>query len=96
MTFGLCNATATFQRCMMAIFVDLVENIMKVFMDDFSVFESSFDHCLHNLSTVLERCKTKNVVLNWERCHFMLCEGIVLGHRVSKEGLEVDRAKYPP
>ena len=74
-------------------FVDLVENIMKVFMDDFLVFGNSFDHCLRNLSTILERCKTENLVLNWEKCHFMVCEGIVLRHRVSKEGLEVDKAK---
>ena len=63
---------------MMAIFADLVENIMEVFMDDFSVFDSSFDHCLHNLSMVLEICKAENLVPNWEKCHFMVCEGIVL------------------
>ena len=77
----------------MTIFADLVENIMELFMDDFLVFNSSFDHCLHNLSTVLERCKAENLVLNWKKCHFMVCEGIVLGHHVSKEGLEVDKAK---
>ncbi|KAI3443836.1 hypothetical protein Pfo_000501 [Paulownia fortunei] len=84
---------ATFQRCMMAIFHDMVENIMEIFMDDFSVFGSSFDLCLHNLSLVLQRCEETNLVLNWEKCHFMVKEGIVLGHRVSSEGLEVDRAK---
>ncbi|XP_073051231.1 uncharacterized protein [Primulina eburnea] len=93
MPFGLCNAPATFQRCMMAIFADMVEDIMEVFMDDFSVFGSSFDHCLHNLSLVLQRCQEKNLVLNWEKCHFMVQEGIVLGHKVSSKGLEVDRAK---
>ena len=50
MPFGLCNAPATFQQCMMAIFSDLVEETIKVFMDDFSMFGSSFDHCLHNLA----------------------------------------------
>ena len=54
--FGLCNASSTFQRCMMAIFSNLVEDIMEVFMDDFSVVGTSFAHCLHNLNTVLERC----------------------------------------
>jgi hypothetical protein len=93
MPFGLCNAPATFQRCMMAIFVDMVEEIMEVFMDDFSVFGSSFDACLHNLSLVLQRCQETNLVLNWEKCHFMVIEGIVLGHKVSEKGLEVDRAK---
>ncbi|XP_075494038.1 uncharacterized protein LOC142531695 [Primulina tabacum] len=93
MPFGLCNAPATFQRFMMAIFADMVEEIMEVFMDDFSVFGSSFDHCLHNLSLVLQRCQEKNLVLNWEKCHFMVQEGIVLGHKASSKGLEVDRAK---
>ena len=93
MPFGLCNAPATFQRCMMAIFSDMVERIIEVFMDDFSVFGSSFDHCLNNLSKVLERYVETNLVLNWEKCHFMVKEGIVLGHRISSNGIEVDRAK---
>ena len=93
MPFGLCNASATFQRCMMAIFSDMVEYIMEIFMDDFLVFGTSFDHCLHNVSLVLQRCEDKNLVLNWEKCHFMVQEGIVLGHRVSSKGIEVDRAK---
>ncbi|KAK6162677.1 hypothetical protein DH2020_002518 [Rehmannia glutinosa] len=93
MPFGLCNAPATFQRCMMAIFHGMVEEIMEIFMDDFSVFGTSFDHCLHNLSLVLKRCEETNLVLNWEKCHFMVKEGIVLGHRISCTGLEVDRAK---
>ena len=93
MSFSLCNAPTTFQSCTMAIFIDLVEDIMEVFMDYFSVFETSFSHCLHNLNIVLERCQDKNLVLNWEKCCFMVREGIVLGHRVSKEGLEVDKSK---
>ncbi|XP_038976409.1 uncharacterized protein LOC113461320 [Phoenix dactylifera] len=93
MPFGLCNAPATFQRCMMAIFSDFVEKIMEIFMDDFSVFGSSFDSCLDNLSRVLQRCEETNLVLNWEKCHFMVQEGIVLGHKISARGLEVDRAK---
>ncbi|KAL5570007.1 hypothetical protein UlMin_026582 [Ulmus minor] len=64
-----------------------------VFMDDFSVFGSSFDNCLANLSLVLQRCVDTNLVLNWEKCHFMVREGIVLGHRISVKGIEVDRAK---
>ncbi|KAM6564505.1 hypothetical protein CsatB_024503 [Cannabis sativa] len=93
MPFGLCNAPATFQRCMMAIFSDLIEKCIEVFMDDFSVFGSSFDQCLSNLELVLTRCEDSNLVLNWEKCHFMVTEGIVLGHKISKEGIEVDRAK---
>ncbi|CAL0329822.1 unnamed protein product [Lupinus luteus] len=93
MPFGLCNAPATFQRCMLAIFADLVEKCIEVFMDDFSVFGDSFNNCLKNLETVLERCKNTNLILNWEKCHFMVTEGIVLGHKISAKGLEVDRAK---
>ena len=93
MPFGLCNAPATFQRCMMSIFTDLIEDIMEVFMDDFSVYGSSFTDCLANLCKVLERCEEKNLVLNWEKCHFMVKDGIVLGHRISEQGIEVDKAK---
>ncbi|XP_070679611.1 uncharacterized protein [Malus domestica] len=93
MPFGLCNAPATFQRCMMSIFTGLVEHVVEVFMDDFSVFGDSFDQCLQNLSLVLERCIKTNLVLNWEKCHFMVRQGIVLGHLISNRGIEVDRAK---
>ncbi|XP_058213682.1 uncharacterized protein LOC131325434 [Rhododendron vialii] len=93
MPFGLCNAPATFQRCMMAIFSDMVEDFLEVFMDDFSVFGTSFDCCLQNLSKVLQRCKETNLVLSWEKSHFMVQKGIVLGHIVSKRGIEVDKAK---
>ncbi|CAA7042053.1 unnamed protein product [Microthlaspi erraticum] len=85
MPFGLCNAPATFQRCMMSIFTDLIEEIMEVFMDDFSVYGSSFESCLGNLGRVLQRCEDKHLVLNWEKCHFMVRDGIVLGHRISRE-----------
>ncbi|GKC92020.1 reverse transcriptase domain-containing protein [Tanacetum coccineum] len=93
MPFSLCNAPATFQRCMLAIFHDMIEESVKVFMDDFSVFGNSFDICLNNLDKMLQRCKDAKLVLNWEKCHFMVKEGIVLGHKVSSAGLEVDRAK---
>ncbi|KAC9709418.1 hypothetical protein E3N88_45354 [Mikania micrantha] len=93
MPFGLCNAPATFQRCMVAIFQDMIKTSMEVFMDDFSVFGSSFDHCLQNLDRMLARCVETNLMLNWEKCHFMVTEGIVLGHKISRDGIEVDRAK---
>ncbi|GKA05492.1 reverse transcriptase domain-containing protein [Tanacetum coccineum] len=93
MPFGLCNAPGTFQRCMMAILHDMIEKTMEVFMDDFSVFGDSFDSCLSNLEKMLKRCEDTNLVLNWEKCHFMCREGIVLGHKISKSGIEVDRAK---
>ena len=93
MSFGLCNAPATFQRCMLAIFSDMVEKCIEVFMDDFSVFGVSFDICLNNLKVVLKRCVNTNLVLNWEKCHFMVTEGVVLGHKISYKGIEVDKAK---
>ena len=93
MPFGLCNALGTFQRCMMAIFLDMVERIIEVFMDDFSVLGKSFDSCLENLRQTLIRCEETNLVLNWEKCHFMVKEGIVLGHRISEREIEVDKAK---
>src|SRR5579862_8960135 len=93
MPFGLCNAPGTFQRCMMSIFSDMVGEIIEVFMDDFSVFGGSFDICLNNLTQVLKRCEEKNLTLNWEKCHFMVTQGIVLGHVVSSWGIEVDKAK---
>ena len=93
MSFGLCNAPATFQRCMMSMFSDLAEEVMEIFMDDFTVYGSSFEQCLQNLGTVLHRCQDKNLALNWEKFHFMVTEGIVLGHRISAAGLEVDKEK---
>ena len=93
MPFGLCNAPATFQRCMNAMFSNLVGDCLEVFMDDFSVFGSSFELCLSNLIKVLQICVENKLVLSWEKSHFMVEEGIVLGHHISKSGLEVDKAK---
>nr|GFB65884.1 reverse transcriptase domain-containing protein [Tanacetum cinerariifolium] len=93
MPFGLCNAPGTFQRCMMAIFHDMIERTMEVFMDDFSVFGNSFSQCLTNIENMLKRCKDTKLALNWEKSHFMVKEGIVLGHKISKKGIEVDKAK---
>ncbi|KAL4361219.1 hypothetical protein GQ457_04G019150 [Hibiscus cannabinus] len=93
MPFGLCNAPATFQRCMLAIFSDMVEDYLEVFMDDFSVSGDTFDMCLGNLAKVLKRCDESDLVLNWEKCHFMVTEGTVLGHKISSQGIEVDKAK---
>ncbi|GJR20280.1 reverse transcriptase domain-containing protein [Tanacetum coccineum] len=79
---------------MMAIFHDMIEKTMEVFMDDFSVFGDSFATCLSNFDKMLKRCEDTNLVLNWEKCHFMCREGIVLGHKISKSEIEVDRAKF--
>nr|GEW39244.1 DNA-directed DNA polymerase [Tanacetum cinerariifolium] len=91
--FGLCNAPGTFQRCMLAIFHDMVEKTMEVFMDDFSVFGNSFENCLSRLDKMLQRCEDTKLCLHWEKSHFMFKEGIVLGHKISKNGIEVDKAK---
>ncbi|GJX81983.1 reverse transcriptase domain-containing protein [Tanacetum coccineum] len=93
MPFGLCNALGTFQRCMMAIFHDMIEETMDVFMDDFLVFGDSFSSCLSYFDKMLKRCEDINLVLNWEKCHFMVKEGIVLDHKISKSKIEVDKAK---
>ena len=93
MPFGLCNAPATFHRCVLSIFEDYVEKIVEVFMDNFTVYGDSFHICLTNLSLILTRCSERNLLINWEKCHFMVRKGIVLGHIISKEGMQVDRAK---
>ncbi|GKA76487.1 reverse transcriptase domain-containing protein [Tanacetum coccineum] len=78
---------------MMAIFHDMIEETMEVFMDDFLVFGDSFSSCLSHLDKMLKWCDDTNLVLNWEKCHFMVKEGIILGHKISKSGIEVDKAK---
>ncbi|RDX85928.1 Retrovirus-related Pol polyprotein, partial [Mucuna pruriens] len=93
MPFGMCNAPSTFQRCMTSIFSNLLQDCMEVFMDDFTVYADSFEACLSNLSKVLKRCVDTNLVLNFEKCQFMVTEGIVLGHLVSNRGIEVDKSK---
>ena len=93
MPFGLCNASATFQRCMLSIFSKMLEKSIEVFMDDFSVFGKSYDQCLSHLDDALKRCTEINLILNWEKCHFMVTEGIVLGHKINGKGIQVDQAK---
>nr|GEX41969.1 reverse transcriptase domain-containing protein [Tanacetum cinerariifolium] len=83
MPFELCNAPGTFQRCMMAIFHDMIEQTMEVFMDDFSVFGNSFSTCLTNLERMLKRCEDTKLALNWEKSHFMVKEAF----RTLKENL---------
>nr|CAN68518.1 hypothetical protein VITISV_036970 [Vitis vinifera] len=93
MPFGLCNAPATFQRRMLNIFSDMVECIMEVFMDYITIYGSAFEECSFNLEAILNQCIEKDLVLNWEKCHFMVHQGIVLGHIISKKGIEVDKEK---
>nr|GEZ57325.1 reverse transcriptase domain-containing protein [Tanacetum cinerariifolium] len=93
MPFSLCNVPNTFQRCMLAIFHDMVEKTMEVFMYDFSVFVNSFENCLSRLDKMLQRCEDTNLCLNWEKSHFKVKEGIVLSHKISKNRIKVDKAK---
>nr|GEY23352.1 reverse transcriptase domain-containing protein [Tanacetum cinerariifolium] len=85
MPFGLCNAPSTFQRC--------IKKTMEVFMDDFLVFGNSFQTCLSHFEKMLKRCEDTNLCLNWEKSHFIVKEGIVLGHKISKNEMEVDKAR---
>nr|GEX96844.1 reverse transcriptase domain-containing protein [Tanacetum cinerariifolium] len=96
MPFGLCNAPGTFQRCTMAIFHDMIEKTIEVSMDGFSIFENSFQSCLSHLKRMLKRCEDTNLCLNWEKSHFMVKEGIVIGYKISKQWIEVDKAKDMP
>ena len=73
----------------MSIFSDMVEDTIEVFMDDFSVLGDSVDQCLSHLAEVLKRCEDCKIVLNWEKCHFIVKEDIVLGHRISEKGIEL-------
>ncbi|RDY07767.1 Retrovirus-related Pol polyprotein, partial [Mucuna pruriens] len=78
---------------MTSIFSNLLQECMEVFMDDFTIYADSFDACLENLSKVLTRCIDTNLVLNFEKFHFMVTKGIVLVHLVSNRGIEVDKSK---
>eukprot|EP00253_Pinus_taeda_P025549 PITA_25549 len=91
--FGLCNAPATFQRAVLAIFADLVHDCVEVYMDDFSVYGDSFEHALTNLEKVLKRCIEANLSISNEKCFIMLNEGIVLGHYISSHDIKVDPSK---
>ncbi|GJZ06336.1 reverse transcriptase domain-containing protein [Tanacetum coccineum] len=91
--FGLCNAPATFQRCMTAIFHELIEDSMEVFMEDFFILGNSFDHCLKNLEKMLKRCEETNLVLNWEKCHFMVKEESSLAINSRDRGLRSIKKK---
>jgi len=93
MSFGLSNAPGTFQRYMLSIFSDFLEKCIEVFMDDFIVYGSSFDACLDSLEKVLNRFIESIIVLNFRKCHLMVEQGIVLGHIISRKGIEVDLAK---
>lgn len=78
---------------MISIFVEFIENYMEVFVDDFTVYGSSFDACLNCLNMVLERCIEIDLVLNYEKFHFVVEQGIILGHIIFEKGISVDPSK---
>ena len=92
MPFGLCNAPGTFQRAMMIIFQDFLRKFLEIFMDDFCVFSSREEHkkCLES---TFKKCKEANLSLHPEKCYMAMEEGILLGHRIGKEGIKVDPDK---
>ena len=75
---------------MMTIFLEFIEKCIEVFMDDCIVYAESFDYCLLNLFKVLGRCIECNLLLTFDKCHFMANHGIVLGYVISFTGIEVD------
>lgn len=93
MSFDLCNAPTTFQRCMLTIFSNLIKKHIEVFMDDLFVYGDSSNICLKNLNIKLKRCIETILVLNWEKSHFMVKEGIIFGHKISKKGINVNPGK---
>lgn len=93
MPFELCNAPTTFQRYMMSIFSNIVEKLVEVFMNDFLVHGDTFESCLKNANVVLRKCVKHNLVLNWEKCNFMVKKEIVLGHKVTSHIKETREEK---
>jgi len=75
------------------IFFDLVKRCLEIFVHDFSVYGDYYEDCLTNLGKVLRKYRNNHFNLNWEKFHFMVKRGIILGHIISSEGIEVDKAK---
>jgi hypothetical protein len=91
--FGLCNAPATFQRAVIGIFYDMINDSMEIFMDHFTTYVVSFEEALQNLKKVLNRCIQAHLSLRTKKCHMMMSEGVVLGHFISSQGIQVDPSK---
>ena len=84
--FALCNALATFQRAVIGIFLELVNDSMEIFMDDFT-HGKYFEEALKNLEKVLTHCEQTQLSLSTEKYHMMMSEGVVLGHFISADGI---------
>ncbi|GKB82164.1 reverse transcriptase domain-containing protein [Tanacetum coccineum] len=93
MPFGLCNAPGTFQRCMMAIFHDMIEKAMEVFTDDFSVFGNSFENCLSRVDKMPSKVRKTPILSEWEKRSFLVKEGNSPGHKITKNEIAVIKPK---
>eukprot|EP00253_Pinus_taeda_P002517 PITA_02517 len=91
--FGLCNAPATLQRAILSIFVELINEGLEVYMDDFTPYGDEFDPALDTLEKVLQRCIATRLCSSHEKCYMMMTEGLILGHYISAAGIQVDPAK---
>ena len=91
--FGLCNAPTTFQRAILSIFADLINDGLEVYMDDFTPYGDDFDPALDTLEKVLQRCIATRLCLSHKNFYMMMNEGLILGHYVSAAGIQVDPAK---
>ncbi|MCO5605881.1 hypothetical protein L7F22_060066 [Adiantum nelumboides] len=88
MPFGLCNAPATFQHCMMEIFSKVLHRYLAIFVDDFTIYSTEELHILF-LEMVSERCKEKRICLNPFKSMFMVWKGQLLGHVVFRHGIKM-------
>ena len=91
--FGLCNAPATFQRAILSIFVDLINEGLEVYMNDFTLYGDDFEQALQTLEKVLERCIATRLCLSHKKCHMMMTKGLILGHYISSARIQVDPTK---
>jgi len=88
--FGLCNSPTTFQRAVLSIFVELVHDVVEIYMDDFTPYGCDFQEALSNLCKVLKKCIEMNMSLSPKKCEFLMTAGTMLGHSISHQGLRVD------
>ena len=91
--FSLCNAPATFQRAILKIFLDLINEGLKVYMDDFTPYGDDFELALDTLENVLQRCIATRIYLSHENCYMMMTKGLILNHYISATRIQVDLAK---
>jgi len=91
--FGLCKAPATFQKAILSIFSDLINEGFKVYMDDFTPYGDDFELAQDTLEKVLQRCISTRLCLSHEKCYMMMIEGLILGHYILATGIQVDPAK---